>query len=324
MCPVVGPTAGDRRHSGRCGFTVVELLVSTAIIVVLMSLLLPAIQDARDAARRTTCRSHLRQIGLALHNFHDVHRSFPASGWTKPGPGNPLGCYIGWRALILPYLEQSALFADYDFDADWWSAENRAAGSHGVPVYRCPSVPGLPAVTAAIAKPPRPALTFAPPLARADYEALMGIRRVIDPERYPTTGSTRAVMYRNSTTRFADITDGTSHSVVITECGGRPAVFRGRSLRADLRNDQGYGWIDSESAFSLDGSNRDGSQQGLGPSATPRALNATNENEPYSFHAGGANVLFADGHVRFVSESIALDVFAALVTRGGGEVAVVD
>ena len=79
-------------------------------------------------------------------------------------------------------------------------------------------------------------------------------------------------------------------------------------------------YIDSQGAFSLDGSNDDGSEQGLGPARTPRAINATNENEPYSFHAGGANFVFADGHVQFIRESVRLEVFAALCTRAAGEV----
>jgi prepilin-type processing-associated H-X9-DG protein len=85
-------------------------------------------------------------------------------------------------------------------------------------------------------------------------------------------------------------------------------------------NDQGQGWIDSEGPFSLDGSNEDGSMQGQRPLLTPWAMNATNENEPYSFHAAGGNMLFADGHVRFLAHDIPLEVFAAFCTRAGGEV----
>jgi prepilin-type processing-associated H-X9-DG protein len=91
-------------------------------------------------------------------------------------------------------------------------------------------------------------------------------------------------------------------------------------MRDDLANDQGQGWIDSEGPFSLDGANADGSLQGQGPTLTPRAINATNENEPYAFHSGGANVAFADGHVQFIRESVGLKTFAALCTRSGGEV----
>jgi prepilin-type processing-associated H-X9-DG protein len=87
----------------------------------------------------------------------------------------------------------------------------------------------------------------------------------------------------------------------------------------DVPNDQGQGWIDSEGSFSLDGSSADGTQQGLGPMLTPVAMNATNENEPYSFHPSGGNFLFADGHVAYISEDIQLEALAALSTRGAGE-----
>jgi prepilin-type processing-associated H-X9-DG protein len=90
-------------------------------------------------------------------------------------------------------------------------------------------------------------------------------------------------------------------------------------VHRELANDQGQGWIDSEGAFSLDGASPGGALQGLGPLLTPRPLNATNENEPYSFHSGGCSVLFADGHVEFVSESVSLELFAALSTRAAGE-----
>ena len=109
---------------------------------------------------------------------------------------------------------------------------------------------------------------------------------------------------------------------MVVECAARPLVYRGRTLRGDLSNDQGQCWADSEGAFSLDGANEDGSLQGLGPILTPRAINATNENEPYSFHPFGANFLFADGHISFLSDQIGLLEFAALVTRNAGEVAI--
>jgi len=297
----------------------IELLVSVAIMSVLIGLLLPAVQMAREAARRTGCRNNLRQLGLALHNFHDVYRVFPASGWTRSGPGNPGGHYISWRAMILPYLEQSALHEGYDFRANWWSSQNLDNGTNLLAVYQCPSTPTQQAILQAVSKSPRPKLDLNRALARADYEALMGVREVIDPVRYQDKEMTRGVMHRNSSVRFADITDGTSMTVVVTECAARPAVYRRRYKVPGIRNDQGYGWVDSESAFSLDGAAEDGLRQGEGWPATPRGMNVTNENEPYSFHSGGVYFLFADGHVDFLNESIDLKLLAALTTRSAGE-----
>jgi prepilin-type N-terminal cleavage/methylation domain-containing protein/prepilin-type processing-associated H-X9-DG protein len=304
----------------RRGFSLIELLVSTAVISILISLLLPAVQVTREAARKTQCRSQMRQLGIALHNFHDVYRVFPASGWTVPGPGNPSGAYISWRAAILPYLEQTALHESYDLRSDWWAAQNLSAGANAVTLYKCPSTPTQPAPLLLAPKSPRPELRLGTPLARADYEAIMGVREAIAPARYTSKSITRSVLHRNSTVRIADIIDGTSTTIVLTECAGRPAVYRGRQSRTDLSNEQGNGWIDSESAFSLDGASADGSMQGQGPQLTPHGINVTNENEPYSFHEQGAFFLFADGHVEMLNQDIDLSVLAAMVTRAAGEV----
>jgi prepilin-type processing-associated H-X9-DG protein len=236
------------------------------------------------------------------------------------GPGNPSGKHVGWRALSLPYLEQESLRDGYDFDVHWWEGANLTAAGQRLAVSECPSVPQRGVVLSAVAKPPRPAMSFPLPLAATDYEAVMGVQPSVDPVLYASTSANRSVMFRNSRTRLADVLDGSSHTLAIVECAARPLVFRGTTLRADLSNDQGQGWIDSEGAFSLDGANRDGSLQGQGPVLTPVAINATNENEPYAFHPTGANVIFADGSARFVRSTVSLRLFAALCTRSGREV----
>jgi prepilin-type N-terminal cleavage/methylation domain-containing protein/prepilin-type processing-associated H-X9-DG protein len=303
----------------RTAFTLTELLVSIAIIGTLVGLLLPAVQQARESSRRTSCQNSLRQIGLALHGFESSRGVFPASGWTIAAPTNPAGKFVGWRALILPYVEQTASGQRYDQGSHWWEPPNSEIGSQRLKLFLCPSVPQRQPLTSIIAKSPRPALTFAEPLAPADFEALMGVQTTINQDLYSKPEANRSVMFRNSTTRIAEITDGSTQTIIVVECSARPLVYRGRTLRLDLSNDQGQGWIDSESAFSLDGATADGAIQGLGPKLTPRAINATNENDPYSFHPSGASCLFADGHVLLVGESISLDVFAALSTRAGGE-----
>ena len=303
----------------RVGFTLVELLVVVSIIGMLLALLLPAVQAAREAGRRASCQNNVRQLGLALHSFHDVHKVLPASGWTTVGSGNPKGKYVGWRALALPHLEEANLQRAYDFNLNWWEGGNVAVGLVPIDTFRCPSVPERKDVLSAVAKPPRPAMTFPRSLAPTDYEAIMGVQSSVDPSRYATAETNRSAMYRNSSVRMTQIIDGTAKTILLIECAARPLTFRGRHPRPDLSNDQGQGWIDSEGPFSLDGSNKDGSLQGQGPTITPWAMNATNENEPYSFHPAGGNTLFADGHVQYIAETIPLENFAALCTRAGGE-----
>jgi prepilin-type N-terminal cleavage/methylation domain-containing protein/prepilin-type processing-associated H-X9-DG protein len=304
----------------KTAFTLVELLVVIAIIGILVGLLLPAVQSAREAARQTQCKNNLKQAGLALHNFESANRVFPASGWTQSGPGNPAGKYVGWRTLILPYIEMDSVNSLYQPAMHWWEGTNLSVASITIPTYLCPSTPSQPPVMSAIAKTPRPALSFLTPLGRMDYEAIQGVQPgSIDPVRY-NAQNRFSVMHRNSRNTFGTITDGSSNTIMVVEAAGRPTVYRRTTQRTDLSNDQGIGWVDGEGAFSLDGSSADGSREGCTPaSGCIVAMNARNDNEPYSFHSSGAHGLFADGHIQFLSSSIELAAMASLCTRAAND-----
>ena len=313
----------------RRAFTLIELLVVIAIIAILIGLLLPAVQSVREAAARSKCLSNMKQIGIALHGFHDTYNTFPASGWTQAGPGNPAGKYVGWRPMILPHIEQMGLQQLYDFDQHWWEGNNPNAATVPLRIFECPSVAGRPEVRTAVAKSPRPAMTFTKPIAPTDYEAIMGIQHGSINAHLSTAiynGDNRfAIMHRNSTVKMTDVHDGLSNTVMVVECGGRPQVWQGGKATASVSNDQGIGWADSEGPFSLDGAPADGSAEGCGPSGgCTKAMNSRNNNEPYSFHRKGANFLFGDGRVRFVQESVKLQTLAALCTRAAGDLAAED
>jgi prepilin-type processing-associated H-X9-DG protein len=192
-----------------------------------------------------------------------------------------------------------------------------------VKTFLCPSVGQRREVLSAVARTPRPAVTFANPIAPTDYEAIMGVQPAsINPHlgtAFYSAANRFSVLYRNSTTRMTDIGDGTSSTIMVVECGARPLVFRNRSAQPSLNNDQGIGWADSEGPFSLDGAASDGWSEGCGVSCSS-PMNRKNDNEPFSFHTGGANMLFADGHVQFVRETVSIVTFAALCTMNGGEV----
>jgi prepilin-type processing-associated H-X9-DG protein len=179
-------------------------------------------------------------------------------------------------------------------------------------------------VLSATAKPPRPALKFDVPIAPTDYEAMMGVKpssaNCHMPRPIYHAANRFSVMFRNSRTTMADIRDGSSRTIMVVECGGRPTVYRNRSANSAILNDQGIGWADSEGPFSLDGSSSDGSLEGCG-AACAFAINKRNDNEPYAFHPNGASFLFADGHVRLLDADIGLTVLAALSTMNAGEIA---
>lgn len=340
----------------RKAFTLIELLVVIAIIAILIALLLPAVQQAREAARRTQCRNHLKQLGLALHNYHDVHLVFPpayvghptetgtAFGITYPddNANGPSG--FGWGTMLLPYLDQAPLFNSLNFSIACWAPQHAAAAKTKLAVFLCPSTTGGDDgfvverwTTGSSAAPHNPA-PFDPQLffAHSHYVTNAGIHQpwgrdpaysvdFSQPEPIPLTGQSvvqEGPFYRNSRIRVADVTDGTSNTVFLGEHS------------SILSNKTWYGTVPYAATCPKPGWPSDCNSAGclLGVHSGPDThdhpqvvIHAPNHpfghtDEMLSEHVGGAHVMMGDGSVRFISQFVDAFAWVALNTRANGEV----
>lgn len=331
------------------GFTLIELLVVIAIIAILIALLLPAVQQAREAARRTQCKNNLKQLALALHNYESTHSTFPMSRITIQGSVNP------WSVMILPFIEQANLYSAWDFNRSWNHAPNLQLASTILPAWQCPSTPTVGTVPTTqvhdTARDPSGAKSLVWPAAGLgpnDYGTINEVRWAF----YESNGMARpsgsgrglpGAMARNAITRIRDITDGLSNTVMISETAGRPRHYRAGHIACGPECDSvkgsinatggyvldGWGWADIDSVSrSINGSSADGTRTNSTSSSAPHAttiygscgINCTNKSELYSWHTGGVQAALADGSGRFVSENIDAGVLAAICTRAGGEV----
>jgi len=270
----------------RNAFTLVELLVVIAIIGILVALLLPAVQYARESARRSQCQSNMHNVGIALHNFHDVHGSLPA-GWVADVPDGEPGW--GWGAHLLPYLEQKALLDnEIHLEHHIDEPENEFARQSVIPIYLCPSDANstgtimLTGIHAPLAE-----------VGRSNYVGVFGTDEIED---VPSHGD--GVFYHNSHTRLADILDGLSTTIMV---GERSSKLGGSTWVGMI-----HGATDAMARVV-------GSCDHV-------------PNDPHSHfddfsshHASGANFILGDASVRLISDDIDLDVYHALATRSNGE-----
>lgn len=291
----------------RRGFTLVELLVVMAVIGVLVALILPAVQNARESARRVQCRTNLKQFGLALQNYHgDALRFPPGYVSTYDASGTDRGPGWGWGAMILPQLEQANLHGTINFNRPIEAPENSAPRTASLPTTLCPSDPVRP-VWPAVTRDSvaNPTATICQ-VASSSYVAVFGISEPgIDGE---------GVFYRNSSVAIKDISDGTSTTFLVGERSHWTceATWVGSVTGARIFPPSGspaLPFIQHASGMIL----------GHTVEGTPNSPGIECNNFS-SRHAGGAHFVFADGHVQFISVNTDLSVFQALSTRAGGEV----
>jgi len=319
----------NKAARSRKAFTLVELLVVIAIIGILVALLLPAVQAAREAARRMQCSNNLRQVGLGFHNFESTYRFIvPArvGGIYEPLQVLTRGVQHNWGVLILPYTEQQPLYDRYDLNLDWTDPANAAVVTQPIPFMECPST---------LNGGRKDATSWLPePAAVTDYGVPNGIGTtsvgvgfpVGTPSGYTgamlpvgeiedwTTGWNPPFYSRPHPVKLAEVLDGTSNSIMIAEDAGRPARYYADKVASTARS-SGAGWADPDSEYWIDGWTADGRAIG-----TALFINANNSNETWSFHPGGAMHVFVDGSVHFVAETIDGATYAALISARGGEV----
>ena len=298
------------------GFTLIELLVVITIIAVLIGLLLPAVQQAREAARRSACVNNLKQMGVALHNYHGSVESFPpgyVSAVKSPGDNYPeLGPGWGWGAMILPQLEQGTLYSAINFSMQITDAASVTARRTVISAYVCPSSSGNgPVSLKAGEKGPAVISDVAP----GQYLASAGQGEIED-----VPGSNNGVFYRNSRVALRDISDGTGQTLMLGERSRNlcDATWVGAIPSMVVCTNPSWSVRDCATSNVMVLAN-------TGPWPDEPWVNVPNHkgakaDDFWSLHPGGCNFLFGDGSVRFVKETVSPTVFSSLATRAGGEV----
>ncbi len=294
---------GPLAQASRRGFTLVELLVVIAIIGVLVALLLPAIQAAREAARRSTCQNNMKQLVYGIHLFESAKKGFPAAiepGYTgeanQPGTSNRMH---SWVPYILPYIEQQAIYNQYRFDRHWNDPQTNRQFTGGnqetaltVPQWLCPTTPPL----------------FK---GRLDYAALVGPGLTSNegwaPGQNYSLGiliavpgnSGNAALGANKRIKVAQVTDGTSNTALLGECAGRDVYASDPSRPAPHAF-----WANGDHAFAHHGA----------------TINVSPVDELYSDHPSGLYLGMGDASVRWLSDATPKRVIDLLTTRAGDEI----
>ena len=313
--------------TSRRGFTLIELLVVIAIMAILVALLLPAVQQAREAARRSACKNNLKQIGLALHNYHGTNSTFPPFLINRAGNPSRIADVdkgANWLVFLLPYVERKPLYDRWNFDIP---ANQNPGRSAELTVYKCPTDPFSTGNFCSYA---------GGGWARGNYGMNVG------PCSFGVGGrsSLGGIGGANYVVRFRDVTDGTSNTVAVDElrAGLNEHDLRGSWAMPGLSAGTAAMFNDASTPNSREPFSDDmencavsglaGSSRGMGCFDGP----TTSQMTARSMHPGGLQILMVDGSVRFVSDSINFKrtqvgcgapprgIWQAIHTRGGGEV----
>ena len=331
----------------RRAFTLIELLVVIAIIGVLIALLLPAVQAAREAARRAQCTNNLKQIGLGLHNYHSATNCFPpgylstpVTATTSPNPdnisvGDNFGPGWGWLARSLPHLEQASVFNSINFSLpiDNHSDPTNANATARLTVisnFACPSDASFVA-TFTVVDSSSSSSTLGNPICDVASSNYVGSFGTGDPsslfpismtDNPPGRDNGEGLFLRNRAITIAEVTDGTSQTFAagercqsLSRASWVGAVTNAFVPITELQGNAGY---DPEGGGALTLSH---TGEGHGPNSPP---GLTHADQYWARHPGGANFLFGDGSVRFIKELIGFTVYKSLATRRAGEVVSAD